>query len=118
MEDYIGRLGDKIKMLVGYEVNYVRFSYQVDINFISAEASSWNHPNIQLQAFKMLINGKPHAIDSENINVTVTLALVELLHKKLVKSELHSPEQLVLTFENGISILLNPSLIDHDWAIY
>ena len=93
-----------LEILVGAEVNYVRFSYQVDINFIYGDNK---FANLQLEAdFELKTENTTTTIDPSNIK---SLALVIcLLHSKIVRIEISDDYKLSVVFDNGAELHASP----------
>ncbi|QQS18800.1 hypothetical protein IPL68_01890 [Candidatus Saccharibacteria bacterium] len=107
---------DELKKLVGAEVNYVRFSYQVDLNFLGGERREGKYANLQIEVpFQLQTKTKKATIDPND--VSTLKPTLELLHTNLTSIELTNEYVLTLAFKNGYVLQVKPVQKYEAWSL-
>jgi hypothetical protein len=123
IEDYVVRLADNLKHLVGAKVNIVSFSYQVDIGFISDAPQYIGKPELSRywgfqfeETFELMSGGKTYTINAREPEPAAIVELVKLVRAKFTATELIDSRHLEITFENGAKLVTDPTFIDKTWT--
>jgi hypothetical protein len=93
----------KVNLLVGSEVNYVRFSNQVDINFIFGGKGDWKYANLQIEAAFTLKTASELFTIKPGVAETLT-PLLKLLHTTVTHITVTEDEAISLVFSNGFEL--------------
>ncbi|HSX44455.1 MAG TPA: DUF6188 family protein [Candidatus Saccharimonadales bacterium] len=104
------------KILIGATVNYVRFSYQVDIGFLGGVNRKNKYAVLQIEApFELIIKGEKYIVDPEDIS-TIAPA-ISLLHNEVVNIRISSDYILEVLFGTDTSITVKPVQKFEAWNI-
>lgn len=102
--------------LVGAKVNYVRFSYQIDINFIDGNGRENKYTNLQIEtSFLLKHEDKNFDIELDDINSLVPL--IRLLHLSVTSAAINNDKQLEITFDNQYTLTVFPKDKYEAWSI-
>lgn len=109
-------LKDNISVLRGATVNYVRFSYQIDINFLFGASPNWKYANLQIEApFQLKTRDGSYAINQSDI--VSLMPVVSLLHATIERVDLTKNYELTLGFDNGAELSVAPIPAHEAWHI-
>jgi len=98
---------NELKSLIGAKVNYVRFSYQVDINFIGGKERDRKYANLQIEV-PFQLKTETEALTIEPNQISTLAPMIQLLHTSLANIELSSDYELSLEFDNGYILHVKP----------
>ena len=107
---------DEVNTLVGAQVNYLRFSYQIDINVIRGSNRDRKYANLQIEVpFQLKTKNGSLTIDPNDL--TTLPQLIPLLHTTLVDINLTESHELTLSFDNDMQIEIKQAKKYEAWNL-
>ena len=104
---------NELQVLVGAEVNYVRFSHQVDINFTYGNNQ---FANLQIEAsFELQTKQGTVAIDPATPKTFAPV--IEVLHAKVTHMDLSEDYNLTISFDNEYQLHVSPIPTYEAWNL-